>query len=95
MDDDEILRTANDIAAPQGLRAEFLADPATVKSVGVGGDFRTYTPILVLIGPHPGDTILAQVATDISNRTGVNRVTFQLALVPTRAAPGRLGAPPP
>lgn len=95
MDNREILRIANEIVAPHGLRAEFLGDPDTMKSVGVGGDFRTYTPILVLIGPYPGHEILTQVSTDISNRAAVNRVTFQLFPVPTRSAPGRLGAPPP
>lgn len=95
MENSEILRIANEIVGPHGLRAEFPGDPETVKSVGVGGDFRTYTPVLVLIGPHPGNEILGQVSTEISNRTPVNRVTFQLFPVPTRSVPGRLGAPPP
>lgn len=96
MEHSEILRIANEIVAPHGLRAEFLGDPENVKSVGVGGDFRTYTPVIVLVGPqHPGGEILAQVATEISNRTFVNRVTFQLWPVPKRSEPGQLGVSPP
>lgn len=96
MENSEILRITNEIVGPHGLRAEFLGNPDEVRSVGVGGDFRTYTPILALIGLRPpDDETLARVSTEISNRTPVNRVTFQLFPVPTRSAPGQLGAPPP
>lgn len=96
MENSEILRIANEIVGPHGLRAEFLGNPDEVRSVGVGGDFRTYTPILVLIGLRPpNDEMLAQVSTEISNRTTVNRVTFQLRSVPTRPEAGQLGVSPP
>ena len=76
MGDEESLRLANTIVHPHGLSAKFLGE---ARSVGVGGDFRTYTRVLVLIGPHPGNEVLASLATEISNQTGINRVTFQLA----------------
>lgn len=76
--DTEVLEVANEIVSPHSLRAEFLGGE-DVKSVGVGGDSRTYTRVIVLIGPHPGDEILASLATEISNRTGINRITFELA----------------
>lgn len=76
MSEEKILKIANEIVGPHGLRAEFLGDAL---SVGVGGDFRTYTRIIVLVGPHPGDEVLASLSTKISNNTNVNRVTFELA----------------
>lgn len=85
MNNDETLQVANEIVRPHGLCAEFLGDPDTVRSVGVGGDFQSFTPIIVLIGSRPGDEVLASVATGIGNRTGVNRVTFQLRYVPPEA----------
>lgn len=75
MTDDEILAKANEVANRHGLTASFLGD---AKSVGVGGDFRTYTRIIVLEGPHPGDEVLAQISTEIPNVTGINRVTFDI-----------------
>jgi len=78
MTDSEVLKVVGEIVNPHSLRAEFLGGE-DVKSVGVGGDSRSYTRVIVLIGPHPGDEILASVATEISNRTGINRVTFELA----------------
>lgn len=78
MTNDKMLAKARELATPLGLTAEWLGNPDTVKSVGVGGDFRTYTPILVLTGAHPGDDELAALATEICNHTGVNRVTFEL-----------------
>ncbi len=71
----ETLKMANEIVAPHGLRAEFLGD---VHSVGVGGDCRSYTRVIVLVGPYPGEEILASLSTKISNTTRINRVTFEL-----------------
>lgn len=73
---DEILRKANEIASPFGLRAEFLADD--LFSVGVGGDERSYTQVINLIGYHPGDEILAKISRDISNTLPINRVTIDI-----------------
>lgn len=76
MEEAEILRIANEIAEPHGLRAEILPD---VKSVGVTGDFRSYTPVVCLVGPFPGHETLARISSEITGLARVNRVTFQLA----------------
>jgi len=75
MSDDEILMVANAIAKRYHLRAELLPG---IFSVGVGGDQRTYTPVLVLIGPHPGNETLASLSTMLGNVLPVNRVTYEL-----------------
>ncbi len=75
MNDQEILQKANELVAPYGLRAEIFPD---LFSVGVQGDGRTYTPIINLIGPHPGDEVLKKLSTEISNTLPVNRVTIQI-----------------
>ncbi len=75
MSEEEALEIANKIIEPHGLKAEFLGD---VYSVGVGGDCRSYTRIIVLTGSYPGDEILASLSTKISNNTGINRVAFEL-----------------
>lgn len=75
MSEEEALEIANKIVEPHGLKAEFLGD---VHSVGVGGDCRSYTRIIVLMGPHPGNEALASLSTKISNNTGINRITFEL-----------------
>jgi GMP synthase PP-ATPase subunit len=72
----EILLQINQIAAPFGLTAEYLEG---IQTVGVQGDDRSYTPTVVLIGPHPGDEELAALSNMITNDTLVNRVTFELA----------------
>ena len=72
---EKVLKSARKIAAEYGLDVEFLGD---AMSVGVGGDDRTYTPVLVLIGPHPGDEQLSQLSTKLTNELPVNRVTFEL-----------------
>ena len=77
MERKEILKRANKIVAPYGLRAEILGD---IHSVGVGGDTRSYTPVINLIGPHPGNEVLAQLSNKIGNELPINRVTFQLAV---------------
>ncbi len=76
MEHEEIVRRANEIVAPYGLQAEILGD---IHSVGVGGDHRTYTPVVNLIGTHPGDEVLARLSTEIGNKLPINRITFQFA----------------
>ena len=76
MSREEILLKAEEIAAREDLKVEFLED---VQSVGVGGDDRTYTPVLVLIGPFPGWDVLAKISTEITNTVHVNKVTYELA----------------
>jgi hypothetical protein len=72
---DEILRQINDIVRPYWLSAEY----SEAHSVGVQGDARTYTPVIVLVGPYPGHLILRKLSNKITNNTPVNRVTFELA----------------
>lgn len=79
MSEDEILRIANEVAAPHGLAAEIFSD---IHSVGVRGDDRSYSPVVNLIGPFPGHNALAEISSAITSRTPVNRVTFQLAARP-------------
>jgi GMP synthase PP-ATPase subunit len=76
VENEEILRIANEIAGKHGLKAEFLEG---IQSVGVGGDERSYTPVICLVGPFPGHEILAKISSEISNHIPVNRVTFELA----------------
>lgn len=76
MSDKEILRIANEIANPHGLKAEFLEDAF---SVGVGGDERSYTRATCLVGEMPEDSVLRTISSAITNRTPVNRVTIELA----------------
>ena len=75
MTKEQILLKAEEIAARENLKVEFLGD---VHSVGVGGDDRTYTPVLVLVGPFPGWDILEEISTEITNTVHVNRVTYEL-----------------
>jgi phosphoribosylformylglycinamidine synthase subunit PurS len=75
----KLLEVVNEITNPHGLRAEYL--PGAL-SVGVMGDDRTYTPVIVLVGPHPGDEILQVVSSEISNRTLINRVTYDITPQP-------------
>ena len=74
MSDINVLEVIANIVNPYGLEVEFLGSGF---SVGVGGDNRTYTRIIVLSGPHPGNETLALLSTKISNLTHINRVTFQ------------------
>ena len=76
MTDEEILEKANAIVASHDLMAEFLGD---AHSVGVGGDNRTYTRVICLVGPFPGWDVLAQLSTEISNTLPINRVTYEMA----------------
>jgi len=76
MSRDEILAEANRIVEPFGLTAEFLGD---AHSVGVGGDARTYTPVIVLVGPFPGYDVLEKIGSRIWNELNINRVTFETA----------------
>ncbi len=74
MEREIMLLRANEIANPYGLTAFFLEG---IVSVGVQGDQRTLTPVIVLTGPFPGHEVLAQVSTAISNAIPVNRVTYE------------------
>lgn len=71
----EMLMQINVLATKYGLRAEFVGD---IRSVGVQGDARTYTPAVVLIGPYPGDEQLDELSRKIWNGVNVNRVTFDI-----------------
>lgn len=76
MSEEEILRIANEIAIPYGLKAEIFPD---IFSVGVQGDGRTYTPVIVLVGLFPGHDVWDYISREISSRTSVNRVTVEIA----------------
>ncbi len=78
MSDDEILRIANEIVAPHNLRAELFDE--NTQSVGGGGDHRTVSGVICLVGDQPDDDTLATLSAQISNRTPINRVTRQLAV---------------
>jgi hypothetical protein len=88
IDEESILRRANEIADRHGFRAELLPG---VRSVGIGGDARLYMPVIVLVGPRLGldDEVLAQLSTEISNNTGGCRVTIDIT--PVDAVPVRDG----
>ena len=77
MIDLEALKLANAIVNPYGLQAEFLGN---VRSVGVGGDCRTYTRAIVLTGalPVPDYDTLRSLATQIGNTTRINRITIEI-----------------
>ena len=80
------LVTANELSQPHSLGAEFLGE---AMSVGVGGDFRTYTPVLCLIGPWPGHEVLQKLSTKMSNITNINRVTVQIESPSATPAPAK------
>ena len=71
----EMLVQINVLAFKHGLRAEFIGD---IRSVGVQGDARTYTPVVVLIGQYPGDEQLDELGRKIWNSVNVNRVAFDI-----------------
>lgn len=73
---EEVLAQISRIVASHGLSAEYLPD---IFSVGVQGDDRTYSRVVVLVGPFPGWDALAELSSRISNETPVNKVTFELA----------------
>lgn len=75
MTNEEILVKVNEIVAPYGLQAEVFED---IYSVGVGGDERTYTPVVNLIGTFCNWEVLGYISREISNTLPVNRVTFQI-----------------
>lgn len=59
-----VLKAANELAESHGLRAEFIAH-GEIMTVGVQGDDRSYTPVIVLIGPDPGQEVRASLSTRI------------------------------
>ena len=73
----ELLKAANKIASPHELSAEILFG---IRSVGVGGDERSYTPVINLRGVFPGYDVLATISNEISNTLGIGRVTFELTM---------------
>lgn len=75
MEDPEVLVVANEISGRHGLRASFLEG---ARSVGVQGDAGSYTRVILLEGQFPGHEALAEISTEISNRTGINRITFDI-----------------
>jgi GMP synthase PP-ATPase subunit len=72
----EIIRIANEIARPFNLKAEIFPD---IYSVGVQGDEGTYSPVVNLVGPFPGNKALEKISNEITSRLPVNRVTIQIA----------------
>jgi hypothetical protein len=76
----EILARANPLVAANGLQAEFLE----AQSVGVQGDNRTYTDVMVLVGPHPGNEVLAELVSKICSSLPINRVTYELTTISLR-----------
>lgn len=64
METQEIVECINQIVCPHRLYAEI---PPDIRSVGVGGDERTYLPIVFLVGPFPGWEILAELSSEITN----------------------------
>ena len=75
MDNDELLRGANEIAVKHNLKAEFLGD---VRTVGVRGDDRSYLPTVVLTGLFPGWDVLEQVSSEITNKLDIGKVTYDI-----------------
>ncbi len=72
-DRERLISDVRKIAQEHELEADYLGE---IKSVGVMGDDRSYTPVIVLSGKFPGWDVLQQVSNKISNETLVNRVTF-------------------
>jgi len=70
----EILNRVSEMTAPHDITVEV---PLGHFSVGVQGDERTYTPIVMLKGPNPGWDVIAEISSRISNSLPVNRVTFE------------------
>lgn len=77
MTNEEILSRVNEIVAPYKLVAEIFGG---IRSVGVQGDERSYTPVVNLIGPFPGWETLDTIKSEISNTLPINRVTYQIAV---------------
>jgi len=70
---DTLVAAGNIIANPFGLEAEIF----DAFSVGVGGDIRTYTPIMNVRGVFPGHDALAKISEEITSTLPINRVTFE------------------
>ena len=77
--DEKITAAIDVIVSPYGLKAEVLPD---ILSVGVQGDERTYLPVVILTGPHPGYEVLSRLSLDITNSVPINRVMFESARKP-------------
>src|SRR4051812_15209104 len=85
MSDEETLKIANEIAGRHGLKAEF---PPGIRSVGVGGDARNYTLVIILTGQPVSHEVLAEASTEISNLAGVMRVLIETASLENRLKKG-------
>ncbi len=78
MTEEEILKRANEICAPHNIKAEILGG---IKSVGVQGDGRTYTPVICLILDEKFSDweIFAKLSNQISSELPINRITLEMA----------------
>lgn len=56
----------------------FCEIPDGLKSVGVGGDCRTYTSVVFLRGPFPGYDALVDICSEITGQFDINRVLFDI-----------------
>lgn len=56
----------------------FCEIPDGLKSVGVGGDCRTYTSVVFLRGPFPGYDALVDICSEITGKFDINRVLFEV-----------------
>jgi hypothetical protein len=77
----DLLKQANLISAPYGLTAELLGNE--IKSVGVQGDLRTHTKIILLYKTDGGivnNDILDKLSSKISSLLPINRVVYQIGL---------------
>jgi hypothetical protein len=71
----QIMLRAKPIAQAEGLQVEFLGD---AESVGVQGDFRTYTDVLVLMGESEDYEMLTKLTSKIYGTLPINRVAIEL-----------------
>ena len=71
---DTILVQAKKIVGGHGLEVEIIDG---IFSVGVGGDVRSYTPVVNISGPFPGWEVLEKLSSEITNTLPINRVTFE------------------
>jgi hypothetical protein len=52
--------------------------PRGIFAVGVQGDERSYTPVVILRGQMPEKLVLDKISNKISNTLPVSRVTFEI-----------------
>ncbi len=73
-EEQEALLEIEKIISPYNLSVEM--PPQNILSRGVQGDEPTYTRVVILKGKHPGNDILSQISTKITNAIPINRVLF-------------------